>query len=207
MIDHDRCLRELTGQRRDLRCVERDYMHLNRKTQILRLAKRGAYARVLQVPVTDRARGGRRSSFGAIDVDPERHNASGVAFHQRLHTGWRISRYRIEQARPLEESPPWLVGEAVFEVPVIVLVWLGMDDDDAVDACLGCKISVFRQRRCRRLINGACVIREPLRLEQMDVRVDQRSALRRAEASGCGCRDRGHEKVSPVLHHFHGFSS
>ncbi len=134
MVEHDVDGREAGGQLTDLRRVIGNEVHLDGEAERLGFAPRGLHGRVAHVAVLDGAAGRGRLARRAHLMDPERDDPLGVLFYQRLHAGGRIRRDGVEQAGALEEAGPGLVGEAVFEVAVIVLVRLGMHDHDVVDS-------------------------------------------------------------------------
>ena len=63
--------------------------------------------------------------------------------------------------------------KAIFQIIVIVLIRLGVYDDCAVELSGKRKLGIRFQWLCRWFIRGCGVIREPLRIEEMDVRVNQ----------------------------------
>ena len=63
--------------------------------------------------------------------------------------------------------------KAIFQILVIVLIGFGVHDDRAVKLSSQRKLSVGFQWLRRWFVSGRRVIREPLRIEEMDVCVNQ----------------------------------
>ncbi len=75
-------------------------------------------------------------------VDAHRDDAARTALHQAAQAVWRVAAGRVEQTRPLEEAGAGLVLKAVFEIAVIVLVGLGVDDNAVGELGLGDELLV-----------------------------------------------------------------
>ena len=76
--------------------------------------------------------------------------------------------------------------DAVFQIPVIVLIRLRVNDDRMIDAGFPDELQIRLKRRRRRLIRGVRVIGKSLRIEQMDVSIDERAfACARRKSSRC----------------------
>ena len=86
------------------------------------------------------------------------------------------------------------MGKAVFKIAMIVLIWLRVNDNRVVDSHFFYELQVRLQRRWRGLIRCVRMIRKALRIEQMNVRIDQRTFAGSGGACG-GCRS---EKLSSV---------
>ena len=80
----------------------------------------------------------------------------------------------IEEAGALEESSGFFVGEAVFEVAMVVLIGLGMDDDGVLNVVDFGEIEVRSQGLSWGLIGGGWMVREALRFEEVQVGLDRR---------------------------------
>ena len=63
--------------------------------------------------------------------------------------------------------------ETIFQVSVIVLVGLGMNDDRVIDLRRQCKLHIGFQRHSGRFISCGCVIGYTRGIEQMNVGINQ----------------------------------
>ncbi len=64
------------------------------------------------------------------------------------------------------------MGKAVFKIAMIVLIRLRVNDNRVVDSRFFYELQVRLKRGWRGLIRCVCMIREALRIEQMNVRID-----------------------------------
>ena len=127
------------------------------------------------VAVADGAGGGGRRAGLVILVNAQRHDPSGMFFHQRFHARGRIRRNRVEQAGAFEETGRGLVLEAVFQVAMVVLIRFRVNDDGVGDPCLADELDVRFERLGRRLVRGLRRVREALRIEEVHVGIDEQT--------------------------------
>ena len=146
-----------------------------------------------EVAVANRSAGGGGRSRGVHLVNPQRHQASGIGFRQRLHALGSSRIDRIEETGTFEEALGRFAGEAVFQVAVIVLVGFGMDDDGAVDSRLLGEFHKLLHRVRRRLVRRAAQGKaRRIVTEQMDVGFDQQAVRPRGIA--------GPASSAPAIH-------
>ena len=107
-------------------------------------------------------------------MNAQRDDALGPAFRQGAHAARRILAQRIEQARCFEIARFRLVGEAVFQIAVVVLVRLGVDDDRVRQAGGFHQLGVVFQRVGGRLVRRAGRVGDALGVEEVNVTLDGR---------------------------------
>jgi hypothetical protein len=66
-------------------------------------------------------------------VNPHAYDPVRTTPNEFLEAGRRLGVNRIKQARTLEKARRKLVIEGVFEVTVVVLIDLGVDDDRVIE--------------------------------------------------------------------------
>jgi len=86
--------------------------------------------------------------------------------------------------------------ETVFEVSVVILIRLGMHDNGVIQPDLAHELHVFFQRLRWRLVRRVWRVREPHRIEQVNMRVDQQSVRPRGPEQ----RWRAHKQTSSGKH-------
>jgi hypothetical protein len=98
-----------------------------------------------------------------------------MLLHQSFHAGGGFGGDRIEQASPFEKPGPGLMLEAILQIPVVVLVRLGVHEDRVVDLRLPHELRVVFQRLWLGLVGRVRVNRKSCGVlgEQMNVRVHQ----------------------------------
>ena len=107
-------------------------------------------------------------------MDPQRDDALRPPFGQRAYSCWRVLPQRIEQACSLKIPRLRFVGKAVFQIPVIVLVRLGVDDNGMGQTSAFDQLQMIFQRISGRFVGRVRCIGEARGIEQVNVRLDRR---------------------------------
>ncbi len=105
-------------------------------------------------------------------MDSKGHNPARIPGGERLHPVGRVRMNRVEQAGALKVALRGFMRKAVFQVAVVILIRLWVDDYRMV------KLSCLDERKVLLECKGGCVvgsvpvIREPVWREKMDMSID-----------------------------------
>ena len=113
--------------------------------------------------------------------------ASATVLHQTAQPGGSVAAGGVEQTGPLKKAALGLVVEAVFEIAVVVLIRLGVDDDAVVELCLGDELFVVVEIGRRRLISSRGRVGETRLVlsEKVYVGVDEYAFRSRHDSAHC----------------------
>src|SRR5688500_16388773 len=112
--------------------MQRNEVHLDAEAKIVGPPNVRTNPRMVEVAVADRAAYRRGLVPLAVGMNAQGSNAAGIALDQLRHAVAGLRRDRVVQACAFEEALRRLVCETVFEIAVVVLVRLGMNDDGVI---------------------------------------------------------------------------
>ena len=174
---------EFASQLVNGRSVHRGEVHLNHETAICDGAPGVAHFNRIERTFPD-GTCGLRSGIDAVDA--ERTDALGPLFIEDIDTVGRVGGVGVEEAGASEEIFRRFIREAVFEIRMVVLVRLGMDDYGMGDLDLLHKHGIVFQCDRLRLVSGLGVKGKFLCVgsEEMYVGIDEQSFELSGEGEG-----------------------